>query len=260
MTTRGRIRVVVVLTLAMALILVLLPLQIVGLILFPPVARWVPVFFHKCLTFLFGIRVSTRNKPSTSRPLLIISNHVSWVDIIVLSSVLPLSFVAKAEMIAWPIFGQLAQLQRTIFVRREERRRSGEQASEIAERLQEKDVIVLFPEGTTSDGHELYPFKTALFEAARFALVASEEDHALIQPVALSYSRIHGLPIGRQWRQQVAWPGDVGLGEHFLPFIAIGAVDVTICFGEPILFTPESNRKEVAAEARQKIRAMLQEE
>ena len=260
MTTRGRIRVVVVLTLAMALILVLLPLQIVGLILFPPVARWVPVFFHKCLTFLFGIRVSTRNKPSKSRPLLIISNHVSWVDIIVLSSVLPLSFVAKAEMIAWPIFGQLAQLQRTIFVRREERRRSGEQASEIAERLQEKDVIVLFPEGTTSDGHELYPFKTALFEAARFALVASEEDHALIQPVALSYSRIHGLPIGRQWRQQVAWPGDVGLGEHFLPFIAIGAVDVTICFGEPILFTPESNRKEVAAEARQKIRAMLQED
>jgi len=116
---------------------------------------------------------------------------------------------------------------------------------------------VRIPEGTTSDGHELCPFKTPLFEAARFAVVASDHDHALIQPVALDYSHLHGLPIARQWRQHIAWPGDVGLAESLLPLIRKGALDVTIHCGEPIIFTADSKRKIVAQQSRQSIRALL---
>lgn len=253
----GKARLVVVLSLAVLTVFVLLPFQLLGILMWPWLAGRVPILFHKILTWLIGVRIHTSGKMSGSRPLLIVSNHVSWLDIPVLSTLGPLSFVAKAEMAGWPFFGQLAWLQRTIFVKREARRRSGDQANAIADRLSAKDIIVLFPEGTTSDGHQMVPFKTPLFEAARFALVTSDQDHAVVQPVAIDYTRLHGLPLGRQWRQRVAWPGEVGLGEHLLPLIEKGALDVTVHFGEPILFTAQSKRKEVAAQARASIRAML---
>ena len=254
----GRVRLVVVLGLVALATLAILPFQLIGLLCWPWLARTMPILFHKIVLVLVGVRVAINGNPARARPLMIVSNHLSWLDIVVLSSVLPVSFVAKAEMKSWPVFGQLAWLQRTIFVKREERRRSGDQANEIAERLLAQDVIVLFPEGTTSDGHGLYPFKTTLFEAARFALVTSDLDHAIIQPVALDYSRIHGLPLGRQWKQHVAWPGDVSLGEHMIPLIKRSALDVTVNFAEPILFTAESKRKTVAAQARSSINTMLQ--
>lgn len=253
----GKFRLVIVLSLAALALLLLLPFQIIGLMCWPKLAGWVPVIFHRILLKLFGVRVKVVGSPTGARPHMMVVNHVSWLDIPVLSAVEPLSFVAKADMAVWPFFGKLAKLQRTIFVQREARRSSGEQANDIAGRLSAKDTIVLFPEGTTSDGNLLYPFKTPLFEAARYALVASEQDHAVIQPVAIEYASLHGLPISRQWRPLIAWPGDVGLAEHFLPLVARGALDVTVHFGEPILFTAESKRKIVAAQARANIRAML---
>lgn len=253
----GKTRLVFVLLLAVLALLVLLPFQIIGLLVWPGLAGWVPVVFHRILLKLFGVRVHMTGSLTGARPHMIVANHVSWLDIPVLSAIEPLSFVAKADMASWPLFGRLAKLQRTIFIKREVRRSSGQQANDIADRLSAKDTIVLFPEGTTSDGNLLYPFKTPLFEAARYALVTSKQDHAVIQPVAIEYAKLHGLPISRQWRQLVAWPGEVGLAEHFLPLVAGGALDVTLHFGEPILFTAESKRKIVAAQARANIRAML---
>lgn len=253
----GNVRLVVVLLLAGLWILLLTPFQLLGLIGVKPLARWVPVLFHRGLIWMFGIRIRMDGHVAKAKPLMIVSNHVSWLDIVVLSTIGPVSFVAKSEMAVWPLFGQLAKLQRTIFVKRQERRRSGEQANEIADRLSQKDTIVLFPEGTTSDGHILWPFKTALFEAARFAVVASGEESAYIQPIAIEYTRLHGIAMGRQWRQQVAWPGDIGLGENFLPLVKKGALDVVIHCGEPILFTASSNRKVIAAEARASLREKL---
>lgn len=253
----GQLRLIFALLVAGLTVVVLLPFQLLGLLVWPGLARCVPIVFHKVALFVIGVRVELVGEPASTRPLMIVSNHVSWLDVLVLSSILPVSFVAKSEMKSWPILGQLAWLQRTIFVKRDDRQRSGDQANEIAERLSTKDAIVLFPEGTTSDGHGLYPFKTTLFEAARFALVASDQDHAVIQPVALNYNRLHGLPLGRQWRQKVAWPGDVGIGEHLAPLVKDGALDVAVHFGDPIFFTAESKRKLVAAEAQASIIKML---
>ena len=256
MTLRQRARLILILPLALLTVFTLLPFQLLGLVLVTPLARWVPYLFHRIIAFLFDVRIEIEGELSRSRPLMLVANHVSWLDIIVLSAVAPVSFIAKAEMRTWPLFGQLAWLQRTIFVRREQRRQSANQANEIAERLSAHDIIVLFPEGTTTDGHQLAPFKTTLFEAARLAVQSSDVEEAVVQPVALVYDRIHGLPMGRLWRQHVAWPGAVGLGEHFLPLIATGALNVRVIMGDPIMLKAESKRKIVSARCVEAIRTM----
>jgi len=121
----GNVRLVVVLLLAGLWILLLTPFQLLGLIGVKPLARWVPVLFHRGLIWMFGIRIRMDGHVAKAKPLMIVSNHVSWLDIVVLSTIGPVSFVAKSEMAVWPLFGQLAKLQRTIFVKRQERRFCG---------------------------------------------------------------------------------------------------------------------------------------
>ena len=120
-----------------------------------------------------------------------------------------------------------------------------------------KEVMVLFPEGTTTDGNRLSPFKTALFEAAKIALLKSPVETAVVQPVAIDYSHLHGLPIARAERPHVAWPGEVGLAESVIPLVRKGALDVTVHVAEPIILTEQSNRKQIAAAATESIRSML---
>ena len=254
---RGTLRLALVFFAAAVLTLLLLPFQLLGKYVYQPIAAWIPFFYHKAICWLFGVRVRVNGSIPKKGPLLVVSNHISWLDIVILSAVGPHSFVAKAEMATWPIFGQLAWLQRTIFVKRQERRQSGKQVHEIAVRLNRGDIIVLYPEGTTSDGHELLPFKTPLFEAARRNSMDNGIDETIVLPVAIDYSHLHGLPIGRQWRQHVAWPGDVGLGEHFLPLVEKGALDVVVHVGQPIRFDRDMNRKVVSAQCAGQIRSML---
>ena len=238
-------------------LLVLLPLQVITLVVNPRWAGAVPVFFHKGLLRLFGVRIALQGRLAKERPLLIAANHLSWLDIVVLGSIAPLSFVAKAEMASWPLFGQLAKLQRTVFVRRDDRRSSGHQANAVAERMTAREIMVLFPEGTTSDGNGLLPFKTPLFEAAKLALANSPVEEAVVQPVALHYTRLHGLHLGRARRPHVAWPGDVGLAESLIPLVKTGALDVVVKIGDPIVLRENSHRKIIAAEAHSAIRRLL---
>ena len=128
--------------------------------------------------------------------MLLISNHISWLDIIVISTLAPLHFIAKREVADWPFFGWLAKLQRSLFVDRERRTAVKDVAHEIAERLKAGERMVLFAEGTSSDGNQILPFKSALIGAA--ALAAEEEgEGADVQTLTLAYTRFHGLPMGR---------------------------------------------------------------
>jgi 1-acyl-sn-glycerol-3-phosphate acyltransferase len=255
------LRFVWVMLLAASLLLVLLPIQLIGLLLEKLGSAWlagqVPAVFHSLLLKIFGIRLKLSGELVKDRPLLLVANHVSWLDIVVFGAVAPLSFVAKSEMSRWPIFGSLARLQRTVFVRREERRNSHIQANEIAERLTAREVMVLFPEGTTTDGNRLEAFKTSLFEAAKIALKQSPVETAVVQPAAIAYTHLHGLPMGRAKRPHVAWPGELELPESFIPLVKTGALDVTIRLGEPIILTQSCNRKIIARDAVDRIRTML---
>ncbi|HEY9057122.1 MAG TPA: lysophospholipid acyltransferase family protein [Aurantimonas sp.] len=240
-----------------ALTLVLWPLQSLAIARGWTLARRLPVVWHRIACTVAGIEVKLVGQPSRAHPLLLVANHQSWADIMVLGKIAPLSFIAKAEVRDWPAFGLLARLQRTIFVERDARRRTGVQAKAIAERLTAGDVMVLFAEGTTSDGNEVLPFKTALFGAAQSALHAYKAHAVTVQPVAIAYTHANGVPLGRYFRPLAAWPGAVELGPHLLAFLKEGAVRVEVSFGTPIAFGESSDRKVVARTAQASVRKML---
>lgn len=251
------LRLVLVLLAVVSLTLTLAPVQALLINLSSRTASKLAVMWHRFVLWTFGIKVTIIGTPSRDHPLLLVSNHVSWKDILVLGSVKPLSFIAKADMKSWPVFGQLARLQRTIFVEREQRRKTGLQASEIAERMNDGDVIVLFAEGTTSDGNHLLPFNSSLIGAAQRALENSEKSSVMIQPIAIAYTKMHGVALGRYFRPEAAWPGEVALGSHIFNIVKQGALDVEVHFGEPIAFSAASNRKLITRQVENQVREML---
>nr|WP_244635676.1 lysophospholipid acyltransferase family protein [Chthonobacter albigriseus] len=236
-----------------------IPVQMLALRFGWRLSHRLPIFFHRFACRVLGVRVTVRGTPETGRPLLIAANHVSWLDIVVIGSLFPVCFIAKSEVATWPLFGSLARLQRTVFVERERRSKTQDQAREIAERLSDGDAMVLFAEGTTGDGNMLLPFRSSLIGAARAAIDAGGHSHVLVQPVAVAYTRLQGLPMGRQWRPLVSWIGDIELPPHLMQIAREGAVDVTVLFGEPISFDRDGDRKRVTAQAEASVRLLLAE-
>ena len=130
-----------------------------------------------------------------------------------IGSLVDVRFIAKSDLAGWPIMGFLSKLQHTVFVERERKRKSGEQASEIAVDMAAGHAMVLFPEGTTADGNFILPFKSSLFGAAQVAIDEHTADKVFIQPLAVAYTRVNGLPMGRKHRARFSWAGDEGLGQ-----------------------------------------------
>lgn len=208
--------------------------------------HFIPVLWHRALLWALDVRVRQIGRPQGQRPLLIAANHVSWLDIPVIGSLMPLSFIAKAEVGTWPGVSTLAHLARTLYVDRSRRADTGRVNAEIAERLADGDAIVLFPEGTTGYGTRLLPLRSALLGAVREAILKSGADHVFVQPLAVAYTRAGGLPMGRAGRAIVAWPGDVELAPSVWAVMGAGGIDVDILWGEPIASTAASDRKLLA--------------
>ncbi|HEY8268155.1 MAG TPA: lysophospholipid acyltransferase family protein [Xanthobacteraceae bacterium] len=231
-----------------------IPAQWIALKLKLPLRRSIPMYYHKlCLVFL-GVRVHVRGAPAAERPLMYVSNHCSWIDIPVLSSITPLVFTAKAEIGRWPVVSLLARLQRTVFIDRSRRQATADVNREIASRMIDGDPVVLFGEGTSSDGNTVMPFRTALFGAVRDAL--GDKGRVYMQPVSVAYTRLHGLPMGRQFRSVAAWYGDIGLTRHFFRVLREGAIDVIVTFGPIISVDADADRKLLARIAEAAVRRM----
>lgn len=226
----------------------LLPVQLILMLVSKSLSRKIPVIWHRSLLFLVGVRVHVHGTPSKQKPIMFVANHISWSDILVLGSVCELCFIAKDEVKNWPGINYLAKLQRTVFVNRQRRADSKNQANTISNRLLEGDVMVLFAEGTTGDGNKLTPFKSALLGAPQIALSQSEINQIYIQPIAIAYNTLHGMPLGRFHQAHAAWPGDVELMPHLINFIRQGAFDVDVAFGEAHIFDETTKRKEITLE------------
>ncbi|MFD1744767.1 lysophospholipid acyltransferase family protein [Rhizobium helianthi] len=251
------LRIGIILCLLALVTLVLLPVQLLGLRYDWRLRRRLPRWWHRIACRLLGIRIRTHGRLETRRPLMIAANHVSWKDILVLGAVADVVYVAKAEVADWPIFGILAKLQKTIFVAREQKRRTGDQVNEIAARMSGGEVVVLFPEGTTSDGNRLLDIKSSLFGAASAAVSSSPEGVVHVQPVSIAYTGIHGMPMGRYHRPLAAWPGDVELVPHLMGVLKAGALDVDVDFGEVVEFRADTNRKVASGAIVSRLRTML---
>src|SRR5947207_12734790 len=129
---------------------------------------------------VLGIRIRTHGSMPSSG--LLVSNHLSYLDIVVLSSIRPCVFVAKRDVASWPLFGWLARAAGTVFVDRERRLSSQKAVDVIRDAIAGGSVVVIFPEGTSSDGSTVLPFKSALLESAvqlRCPIAAASIEYAL---------------------------------------------------------------------------------
>jgi lyso-ornithine lipid O-acyltransferase len=202
-----------------------------------------PVLYHRLCCRILGIRINVVGQRSAVTPTLYIANHSSYLDIPVLGTLVPGSFIAKSEVGSWPLFGLLAKLQRTVFVDRAARTKTHEQRDSIAGRLQAGGNLVLFPEGTSSDGNRTLPFKTALFSVASTRIGDSQ---LTVQPVSIAATHLDGMPLGHHWRSLYAWFGDMELPPHLWRLVQAGKLDVTVEFHEPVTLAQFSSRKALA--------------
>tara|TARA_R110002020_G_scaffold25529_6_gene83008 strand:- start:4236 stop:5033 length:798 start_codon:yes stop_codon:yes gene_type:complete len=237
--------------------LALLPFQLVALALDLKIRRYIPRLWHRAACGLLGIRIHVRGQLEKRRPVMLAANHASWKDILVLGAIADVTFIAKSEVASWPVFGPLAKLQKTIFVAREDKRKAGAQVTQIAERLTAGEIVVLFPEGTTSDGNRLLDIKSSLFGAAAAAVPHVPGNIVHVQPVAIAYTRVYGMAMGRYHRPIAAWPGDIELVPHLMGVLKAEAIDVEVSFGETIEFRAGDNRKLLSANVAAQIRRML---
>jgi 1-acyl-sn-glycerol-3-phosphate acyltransferase len=237
--------------------LALLPIQWLAVRFEWPVRKRIPTFYHGLVCRILSVRITSIGRQASVAPLLIVSNHVSWLDISVITAAAPVVFVAKREVASWPVFGLLARLQRSVFVDRERRQKTRDVNSEIARRLARGDAVVLFAEGTSSDGNRVLTFRTALIGSARDAIAeAGHVERVWIQPLSIAYTAVRGLPVGRPNRSTVAWYGSMPLLPHLRRLVASGAIDVTVTWGAPIPYDESSDRKSVARLLEGSVRAM----
>jgi lyso-ornithine lipid O-acyltransferase len=221
----------------------LMPVQAVGLTLRCGWTRTLPPFYHRWCCRILGLRVRRCGMPTAARPVLYVANHVSYTDISVLGSLIAGSFIAKAEVAHWPLFGSLAKLQRTVFVDRRVRS-TVLQRDAMTRRLAARDALILFPEGTSGDGSRVLPFKSALLSAAE---TRPETGTVTVQPVSIAYTRLDGIPLGRLYRPFFAWYGAIALAPHLWRMIGLGTVEVVVEFHPPTCLADCGSRKGLAA-------------
>ncbi|HTQ70404.1 MAG TPA: lysophospholipid acyltransferase family protein [Acidocella sp.] len=201
---------------------------------------WFARVYWRGMARILGVRLRLIGQRSGHRPTLFIANHCSWVDIVALGAALPGCFVAKAEIAGWPGIGFVAKLGRTIFVSRNRQTVAHEQHV-LEMRLERGDNIILFPEGTTSDGNRVLPFSAA------FLTLAFGPARPWVQPVTIVYDELDGQQIRRWDRPMVAWYGDTDLAPHLLGLLRRRRLRATILFGEPLPPGSFVNRKAMSA-------------
>ena len=209
-----------------------------------PFRRW----YYRLLRRIVGLRVVVRGLQSTEQPHLVVSNHVSYFDIVTLGSLVAGDFIAKADIAKWPIFGIMAKAGRSVFI---ERRRSATSTArdQIQDRLDAGDTLIMFPESTSGDGNRTKPFKSALFTVAE-RQVTGRDGHVrriAVQPVSIAYTRLNGLPLGVGWRPYVAWYGDMDMIPHLWHVSKLGTITVEVTFHPQVTLADFPSRKALAA-------------
>lgn len=203
--------------------------------------RALPVAGWRVLLAGFGIRIRCHGAPADPASALIVANHVSWTDILVLGRLVDAGFVAKAEVAGWPVIGPLARRYGCLFIARESRAAAHRTAAEMNS-YRAGSGLVLFAEGTTGEGDGVLPFHSSLF--------VTGTRWPYVQPVTLAYARADGSPLSPEERRHVAWIGDDALLPHAIALAASGGVTVDVWFEKSFA---AQNRKQAAEESRRLI-------
>ena len=224
-------------------ILLMIPVQAVALLLRSKLADRLPVIVHRVVTRLIDAKVTVKGEQCKEGAVLFVSNHASYADISILGAHIRGCFVAKAEVAKWPLFGICAKLSRTVFVDRRARY-ARQQAEEMKRRFQKGDRLILFAEGTSSDGNRVLPFRSSLFATAEIEVNGGP---VKVQPVSIAYTRLDGIPMGRHLRPFFAWYGDMEMFSHLWGIVGVGRSTVVLEFHKPVSIREFPDRKALAA-------------
>ena len=172
----------------------------------------------------FHIRVRTFGSlpPANTQGVMFVANHVSWADIHALNSLIPLRFVAKSDIQHWPIFGYLVTKANTLFIDRSKRQQAGRIVETVSDSLKAGDNLCYFPEGTTSEGTQIFPFKSSVLQAAINA-------NTQIWPVAIKYVNTDG-----SINTEMAYAGETSMIDSMKMVIAQKNAIVELYFLPPI--------------------------
>ena len=204
--------------------------------------------FHHGVKRLFNIYTVYEGQLCTKTPTLYVVNHQSYLDVFVLGSVLRGAFIAKAEVSGWPLFGKLAKFQDTIFFERNPRK-AREQIEIMRDYLQSGKNLILFPEGTSTEGTHVEPFRSSLFEAA-----VGGEREVWVQPVTVAYTHYEDEPMTQSERDRYAWYLPMTFMPHFFYGLGLGRCKAKMVFHEPLREADFESRKAWAAHCESAVR------
>lgn len=246
------------LTLFLLWTLLLLPCQIiVALFSKGPSITFFPSLWHKVVCRLFAIKINVIGTPETSHPVLFVSNHVSYLDIPVIGAVVKASFVAKSEVANWPFFGPLSKISQTVFVKR-----ASKDAFKDNNALKQTFVtgrnVILFPEGTSSNGQQVMPFKSTLFALATHDEALAE--NLIIQPFTIKLKSADGMDTAGQKDiyDLYAWYDDMTLAPHLWLFAHKKGAHIELHFHTPLKAADYEDRKRLTKDCEKMVASPLQ--
>lgn len=206
-----------------------------------PFYRQLPHYFHRGLQIILGLKVAYSGSQSQLQPTLFVSNHISYLDIFVLGEIRAF-FIAKSEVANWPVLGPLAKFQNTLFIERKPGK-ARQQLDVMQNHLSAGNSLILFPEGTSTEGAHVEPFKSSLFAAAD----ASEDQvKVAIQPVTVAYTSYAGRSMNKAIRDNYAWYAEMPFTAHFFNLFSLKKAAVKVHF-HPVCYLEQfATRKECA--------------
>lgn len=204
-------------------------------------AYLIPRLWHRGVCKICGIRVTVEGLPATGGQILYVSNHLSYLDIPAIGSVLAASFIAKEEVASWPVLGFLSTVQQTAFISRNAAH-AKHVKNALSNMLAEEKSLILFPEGTSSPGTEVLPFKSSLF-----ALTLEKGLPPIpIQPFTVRLEKLGENPASESNRDLYAWHGDMDFAPHCWAFLKTKGSTLRLTFHPVMTPSSEDDRKTIA--------------
>lgn len=240
--------------------ILLIPMQIVltTVMGYGQPAYILPRIWHRIICRAFGIKVIVLGKPHTEGQAIFVGNHLSYLDIPAIGSVLKCSFVAKKDVADWPVFGTLARLQQTGFIDRS-RSAARNERSAIGSMIEDGKTLVIFPEGTSTDGREVLPFKSSLFSL----MLQGENPGLVIQPFTVSLRSANGQsPHTQEVRDIYAWHRDMDteLPVHLWRFAKSRGAVIVLHFHPALKAETHTDRKALAKICHERVALGLAEQ